>query len=96
VEQVGPSNIYNFDETGLQIGQAKPQKVVTANKYQATNIAGGGLSESISAIEFIAATGEKFPPFLILKGERFLKSWFPPPGTSFQITTNSQNHQMAM
>jgi hypothetical protein len=29
IAQIPPRNIYNFDETGFQIGQGKSQKVVT-------------------------------------------------------------------
>jgi len=60
IQKVGLSNIYNFDETGTQIGQTKPQKVITTNRERARYIAGGGHAESISAIEFIAANGDSF------------------------------------
>jgi len=77
IQKVGPSNIYNFDETGIQLGQTKPQKVITTNRERAGHIIGGGHAESMSAIEFIAATGDSFPPFFIPKGERYLEQWFP-------------------
>lgn len=77
LDKIGPSNIYNFDETGFQLGQTKPQKVITTTRERARHIAGGGHAESISAIEFIAASGDSFPPFFIVKGERFLEQWFP-------------------
>ena len=73
IQKVGPSNIYNFDETGIQLGQTKPQKVITTNRERAGYIISGGHAESMSAIEFIAATGDSFPPFFIPKGERYLK-----------------------
>ena len=73
IRNIGPKNIYNFDETGFQLGQTKPQKVITANREQAGYIAGGGHAESITAIEFIAANGDSFPPFTIAKGEKHLE-----------------------
>lgn len=76
LQNIGPSNIYNFDETGTHLGQTKPQKVITTNRERAKHIAGGGHAESISAIEFIAANGDSFPPFFIPKGERYLEQWF--------------------
>lgn len=76
IRNIGPSNIYNFDETGFQLGQTKPQKVITTNRERAGYIAGGGHAESITAIEFIAANGDSFPPFFIAKGEKLLEQWF--------------------
>lgn len=35
ITKVSPRNIYNFDETGFQIGQGKPQEVVTTRTNQA-------------------------------------------------------------
>ena len=34
VKRIQPSNIYNFDETGFQLGQGKPQRVVSRNRQR--------------------------------------------------------------
>ncbi|KAJ5155713.1 hypothetical protein N7492_008516 [Penicillium capsulatum] len=50
--------------------------VITTNRERAGYIAGGGRAESITTIEFIAANGDSFPPFLIIKSEKHLEQWF--------------------
>ncbi|KAJ9482817.1 hypothetical protein VN97_g10602 [Penicillium thymicola] len=58
--QLRPRDFYNFDETGFQIGQGKPQKVVS--KSQTLSSPNGGIAEGITGIECIAADGWKMAP----------------------------------
>ncbi|KAJ5111572.1 hypothetical protein N7532_002107 [Penicillium argentinense] len=71
-------NIYNFDETGFQLGQGKPQKVVT--KYQQHAAKGNpssGSRESVTAIECICADGsDVVPPYFIFSGRYHLQKWY--------------------
>ncbi|KAJ6115480.1 hypothetical protein N7486_001258 [Penicillium sp. IBT 16267x] len=39
IEGISPKNIYNFDRTGFQLGQARAQKIVTRYKASAQKIA---------------------------------------------------------
>ena len=50
-----PHEIYNWDETGYQIGQGKARKVVSSRTT--SSIATGGLAELISSVKCIAADG---------------------------------------
>jgi len=36
IARIPPKNIYNFDESGFQLGQGKSQKVITSNPIQAS------------------------------------------------------------
>lgn len=71
-------NIYNFDETGFQLGQGKPQKVVT--KYQQRAAKGNPSNdtrESVTAIECICADGNDIvPPYFIFSGKYHLRKWY--------------------
>ncbi|KKA21657.1 hypothetical protein T310_4314 [Rasamsonia emersonii CBS 393.64] len=77
IARIPPKNIYNFDETGFQLGQGKSQKVVTSNPIRASRgIATSETNESLTAIECIAADGTVLPPYFIFKGEYQLERWY--------------------
>ena len=57
IKRTRPRNIYNFDETGFQIGQLSSQKVVTTYPYKTSRIGAASTRESLTAIECIAADG---------------------------------------
>jgi len=77
IAQIPPKNIYNFDETGFQLGQGKSQKVVTSNSIQASQgIAISETNKSLTAIKYIAANGTVLPPYFIFKGEYQLECWY--------------------
>ena len=69
-----PSLVYNFDECGFQVGQGKPEKVLSTRK--APEIAGDDHGENITAIECIAADGWVMEPMFIFKGAKKMESWF--------------------
>jgi Tc5 transposase DNA-binding domain len=73
--KVGPKNIYNFDETGFQLGQGKAQRVVTRHK-RAKNIPTGGIGELVTAAECIAADGWVMPPMILFAGTVHLEDWY--------------------
>jgi hypothetical protein len=74
--KIGPKNIYNFDETGFQLGQGKPQKVVTKHGKSAKPMPTGGIGETVTAVECIAADGWLMPPMILFAGTVHLESWF--------------------
>jgi hypothetical protein len=72
-----PGDIYNFDETGFQMGQISASKVVTATdrpgrpkQVKPTN------SEWVTLIQGACADGSLIPPFIIMKGKEFNQTWF--------------------
>ncbi|KAE8395719.1 hypothetical protein BDV23DRAFT_144629 [Aspergillus alliaceus] len=48
-------NIYNFDESGFQLDQGKPQRVITKHKRGAKSIPTGGIGETVTGVECMAA-----------------------------------------
>ena len=72
--EILPHEIYNWDETGYQIGQGKPRKVVSSRAT--SHIATGGLAESITGIECIAADGWVMLPWFLVKGSRQMEEWY--------------------
>ena len=85
-------DIYNFDETGFQMGQISPSMVVTASDRQGrpkqikpTNTAW------VTLIQGVCADGTASPPpFIIFQGKEFNLSWFEglPPTWSFALSPN--------
>jgi hypothetical protein len=73
---IRPKNIYNFDESGFQIGQGKDQNVITTNPTATAYIPTGGLAESVTIIECIAADGWLMAPFLLLPGQWHMENWY--------------------
>lgn len=75
-------NLYNFDETGFRTGQGKAEKIVSAqgNFRNPT----GGLSESLTGIECVAADDWVMPPWFLVKGQFDMGNWF--------IDTNLQDN----
>lgn len=75
VHKLGPKQIYNMDETGYQIGQGKPQRVITKNQTAYTP--NGGLHELlITSIECVAADGWKMSPWFLVKGQYHVENWY--------------------
>jgi hypothetical protein len=70
-------DIYNFDETGFAMGLVASAKVVTrAGYYGRRSVIQPGSREWVTMIEAINACGWVIPPTIILKGKRFIESWF--------------------
>jgi hypothetical protein len=74
--KVGPSNIYNVDETGFQLGQGKSQKVVTEYPDRTKYVPTGGQGELVTGIECIAADGWIMPPMILFAGTVHLENWY--------------------
>jgi hypothetical protein len=69
-------DIYNFDETGFQMGVISTAKVVTSAKRDRTVSVQPGNREWVTAIKSINAAGWVLPPMIILKGVMHQKSWY--------------------
>jgi hypothetical protein len=72
-----PEDIYNFDETGFQMGQISASKVVTATdrlgrpkQVKPTN------TEWVTLIQGVCADGSLIPPFIVIKRKEFNQTWF--------------------
>ncbi|KAJ5195497.1 uncharacterized protein N7498_008935 [Penicillium cinerascens] len=74
--KVGPSYIYNVDETGFQLGQGQSQKVVTEFPDSKKHVPPGGIGETVTAIECIAADGWIMPPMILFAGTVHLENWY--------------------
>jgi hypothetical protein len=87
-----PQDIYNFDETGFQMGQISASMVVTATDRQGrpkqvkpTN------TQWVTLIQGACADGSTIPPFLIFKGKELNHTWFNqglPSTWTFTVSSN--------
>jgi hypothetical protein len=72
-----PEDIYNFDETGFQMGQISASMVVTAVDRQGRpKQAKPTNTEWVTLIQGAYADGSATPPFLIFKGKELNRAWF--------------------
>ncbi|KAJ5544105.1 transcriptional regulator family: Centromere protein B DNA-binding region [Penicillium frequentans] len=76
LEGISPKNIYNFDETGFQVGQTRSQKVVTRYRYSSEKLASVDRGQIVTSIECVAADGWSMVPYLIFKGRTHMEDWF--------------------
>ncbi|KAF2741722.1 DDE-domain-containing protein, partial [Sporormia fimetaria CBS 119925] len=68
---------YNFDETGLMMGQIKAQMVFTGSeKRNAPKRIQPGNREWVTVIQGISAAGWAIPPFVIFAGKVLISSWY--------------------
>jgi hypothetical protein len=77
IRQIKHYNIYNFDETGFQLGQ-QPNRSKSIGRRSA-RIEKANTRESLTAIECISADGFIIPPFFIFEGSVILERWFEEP-----------------
>ena len=75
-EGILPCNIWSMDETGLRIGIAKHQFVLTEFPKRRITLPNAGNRESVTIVEAISAGGEFIPAMLILSGKTHNASWF--------------------
>ena len=75
VKRIPPSNIYNFDETGFQLGQGKPLNVISRNRHR-TRLLSGERGALLTGIECIAADGWLMEPYFVAPGAVLLERWY--------------------
>jgi hypothetical protein len=71
-------DIYNFDETGFQMGVAHTAKVITASRHQTSCVRAiqPGNREWVTAIECINTSGWALPPMIIFTGKVHQSQWY--------------------
>lgn len=83
-------DIYNFDETGFQMGVIATAKVVTATEKACTDSIQPRNQEWVTVIESVQSTGHILPPLVIFKGQMHQKSWYEslPPDWMIGVSEN--------
>ena len=76
LEGVPPRLIYNFDETGFQLGQGRSQRVFSSRSSKSQTIACEDHGERVTVAECIAADGWKIEPLIIFRGRHQMESWY--------------------
>ena len=85
-----PSDIWNYDESPVRLGQGRSQKKITRAKNKRVQAGKNTSRESCSIAECVNVNGTYFGGALIIfAGERFMESWAdaPLPGHYFIDTT---------
>jgi hypothetical protein len=71
------ADIYNFDETGFQIGVISTAKVITgAERSNRPVSVQPGNREWVTAIDCICADGQSLPPVIIFEGKMHQSTWY--------------------
>jgi hypothetical protein len=70
-------DIYNFDETGFQMGVIATAKVVTGSERNGRPmLLQPGNREWVTAIESICADGWSVPPMIVFEGKVHISTWY--------------------
>jgi hypothetical protein len=70
-------DVYNFDETGFQMGQIRSATVITSSQRSSRpKQIQGHSQEWITVIQGINSQGWALPPFVIFKGKQYQSTWF--------------------
>ncbi|XP_065665598.1 uncharacterized protein LOC136087021 [Hydra vulgaris] len=86
-----PSSIYNFDETGLSTNHLMKRVFVHPKSKDAYELAGSSGKVMYSVLFCVSADGRYLPPFVVFKGEGYLYfKWVEngPPGCAFGATAS--------
>jgi hypothetical protein len=74
---VAEEDIYNFDETGFQMGIISTSKVITSSERKGRPMTRQpGNKEWVTAIEAINAKGWAIPPFIIFAAKLHQMTWY--------------------
>jgi hypothetical protein len=84
-----PSNIYNMDETGIQLGMLGTVKVIVPAGPSRNTRGAPQTRESVTAIECIAADGTYLPPMVIFASKTHRDSWYDHGATPGWVFANS-------
>ena len=70
-------DVYNFDETGFQMGVIGTELIVTGiEKRNHPKTVQPGNREWVTVIQGVSATGHAIPPFFVFAGKTHLSSWY--------------------
>jgi hypothetical protein len=71
------TDIYNFDETGFQMGVASTAKVITGSERSRRPVSvQPGNRKWLTAIDCICADGQSLPPVIIFEGKLHQSTWY--------------------
>jgi len=74
---VAEEDIFNFDETGFQMGVISTSKVITSSDRKGRlRTKQPGNRKWVTAIEVVNARGWAIPPFIIFDGKLHLSTWY--------------------
>jgi hypothetical protein len=86
------ADIYNFDETGFQMGVIMTAKVVTgSDRSSRPKAVQPGNREWVTIIQGIGGAGYALPPFIVFAGKHHLSTWYEedtPPGSVIAVSDN--------
>ncbi|KAJ5335792.1 uncharacterized protein N7506_005728 [Penicillium brevicompactum] len=66
--------LYNWDETGFQLGIGAKENVVSTREQE--TIATGGIGQNITGIECISADGWAMHPWFLIRGSEQMEDWY--------------------
>ncbi len=87
-EMLGPQNIFNMDESGLQLTTRAGQVIAEKGSKRIPQLASGEKGKTVSYIACCSATGVFLPPYVIFKGVRAKEEFSDglPPGSEYTMT----------
>jgi DDE superfamily endonuclease/Psq-like protein len=90
---IAEADIYNFDETGFQMGVTSTAKVITgSDRRSQPKAVQPGNREWVTVIQGINAQGWAIPPFIIFSGTYHLSAWYEgndiPPEWAIALSDN--------
>ena len=77
--KINDDNMYNMDESGVQMGDTGREKVFCSSERNENNaiVKSPALEKWITSLEAVAATGNKIAPLLIFAAKSLWTTWFP-------------------
>lgn len=78
IDQYGiqPEDLYNFDETGFQIGVGKDQWIITRDPRRKIVAGNRTNREYVTVVEAVSTDGFSTPPLIILNARQLQNRWF--------------------
>jgi hypothetical protein len=73
---VANEDIWNFDETGFQIGVGRTQWIITASTSKRSYLATDGTRTLVTSVEAVSAGGAVIVEMLILPGKTHMERWY--------------------
>ncbi|VDC07874.1 unnamed protein product [Peniophora sp. CBMAI 1063] len=85
-----PSNIYNMDEKGVQLGVANKERALVDRDQATVYKIEQGSKEMVTMIETVCADGSNLPPMAIFKGKTRDMEWgrYNPSGAAIGFSEN--------
>jgi len=78
-------DIYNFDETGFQVGVGRDQWIITLDPNHPLYLGSSTSCELVTCSEVISGDGYVLPPIVILPGTLHLDNWVTKPNLDHDV-----------